>query len=101
MSPGNSGVEPGALHDFKNLLTVISGHSELLLAHLRRDAPLEPVTAWRPRPGRSTHRSGLGTTNTSLAAFVSPATRLVASDENAIHAPSPEIDGIRPSPSSG
>ena len=33
-------VEPGALHDFKNLLSVISGHSELLLARLKQDDPL-------------------------------------------------------------
>jgi CheY-like chemotaxis protein len=61
-------VEPGALHDFKNLLTVISGHSELLLARLKEDDPL-----WRSADAiRKAVESGAILTTQLLAATPRP-----------------------------
>lgn len=66
--PGGNGravlaVEPGAIHDFKNLLTVISGHSELLLARLKEGDPL-----WRSADAiRKAVESGAALTTQLLA----------------------------------
>ena len=57
-------MEPGALHDFKNLLTVITGHSELLLARLDASDPL-----WRSVNAiRKAAESGTALTSHLLAA---------------------------------
>jgi hypothetical protein len=59
---------PGTLHDFKNLLTVISGHSELLLARLKEDDPL-----WRSADAiRKAVESGTVLTSRLLAAAPRP-----------------------------
>jgi hypothetical protein len=61
-------VEPEALHDFKNLLTVISGHSELLLARLKEDDPL-----WRSADAiRKAVESGAALTARLLASTRRP-----------------------------
>jgi hypothetical protein len=57
-------LEAGTLHDFKNILTVISGHSELLLARLKEDDPL-----WRSADAiRKAVESGAALTAQWLAA---------------------------------
>ena len=57
-------VGPGTLHDFKNLLTVISGHSELMLSRLKEGDPL-----WRSAEAiRRAVESGVSLTSQWLAA---------------------------------
>ncbi len=56
-------LEPGALHDVRNILTVISGHSELILARLSEDDPL-----WRSANAiRKAAESGAALTSKLLA----------------------------------
>ncbi|MBI2202929.1 MAG: response regulator [Candidatus Rokubacteria bacterium] len=59
-----SSLAAGALHDVRNILTVISGHSELLLARLSADDPL-----WRSANAiRKAAESGAVLTSQMLAA---------------------------------
>jgi CheY-like chemotaxis protein len=64
VSPRGVPIAAGALHDFKNLLTVIRGHSELLLARLPEGDPL-----WRSVDAiRKAAASGSALTSHLLAA---------------------------------